>query len=300
MAHRTGDPILHPHDRSALAGGSTTGDDQILPETRWAGACIPPFLIVAFIMLYFFPGHTKELFAWTINPPMTPLLMGAGYIAGSYFFVRLAMGGKWHRFTLGFLPITTFTWFMGLATVLHWDKFNHAHISFYVWLALYVVTPFLVPALWLRNRATDPGTLAAGDVEVPLAVRWVAGVSGGALLLIALFMFVVPTRAIGVWPWKLTPLTARVVAGWFALTGVTGIRCATDRRWSAWRIILESQIIGIALILVGVARAWGDFDPKKATTAMFVVGLSMVLAFFVGIHVCLDAQRRKAVVAVAR
>src|SRR5437016_8962964 len=148
MANATNDAALQPGDGATVDSAQRVRDDRIFPLTRWVGAAIPPFLLAAFIILYIFPNNTKDLFAWTITPTMTPLLMGAGYISGSYFFVRLIMGGKWHWFTLGFLPIATFTWFMGLATVLHWDKFNHNHISFYAWLLLYVVTPFLVPALW--------------------------------------------------------------------------------------------------------------------------------------------------------
>ena len=29
--------------------------DRILPETRWMAALVIPFLIVAFVILYFFP-----------------------------------------------------------------------------------------------------------------------------------------------------------------------------------------------------------------------------------------------------
>ena len=47
-------------------------DDRILPETRWLSAIIIPFLVVAFGILYLFPDHTQELFAWTIHPRMTP------------------------------------------------------------------------------------------------------------------------------------------------------------------------------------------------------------------------------------
>jgi hypothetical protein len=275
---------------SSLQARGAARDDRIFPVTRWVGAAIPPFLIVAFIILYIFPNNTKELFAWTIAPTMTPLLMGAGYISGSYFFVRLIMGGRWHWFTLGFLPITAFTWFMGLATVLHWEKFNHSHFSFYAWLGLYVVTPFLVPALWFNNRVTDPGTPDPGDVILPDWVRLAAGVVGGIMAAIAVFMFIFPDTAIAAWPWKLTPLTARVEGGWFALPGVVGLMYATDRRWSAWKIVLESQMIGIALILVGVVRAWGDFDQSRITTWLFVGGLSLLLLSLVTLYVF--AQRR--------
>ena len=275
------------------APAASLRDDRILPSTRWVGAAIPPFLVVAFIMLFFFPNNTAELFAWTIAPPMTPLLMGAGYISGSYFFIRLILGGKWHWFTLGFLPIATFTWFMGLSTLLHWDKFNHNHISFYAWLLLYLITPFLVPALWLRNRVTDPGTPDPGDVVVPANVRLITGVIGAAMLAIAVFMFLFPTVAISLWPWKLTPLTTRVIAGWFALPAVVGLTFSRDSRWSAWRITLQSQLLGIALILIGVVRGWGDFNTGLATTWLFLAGMIGLLLYLGAIYLYMEAARKR-------
>ncbi|WP_341472111.1 hypothetical protein [Candidatus Chlorohelix allophototropha] len=38
-----------------------------------------PFLLVAFVLLYLFPNDTDTLFAWTIKPTMTPLIM-VGYL----------------------------------------------------------------------------------------------------------------------------------------------------------------------------------------------------------------------------
>ena len=36
----------------------------------------------------------------------------------------------------------------------------------------------------------------------------------------SILLFLQPDLVIRVWPWKLTPLTARVIGGLFALTGV--------------------------------------------------------------------------------
>jgi hypothetical protein len=266
-------------------------DDRIYPATRIIGALIPPFLIVAFVILYLLPNDTDKLFAWTIKPTMTPLMMGGGYISGSYFFVRLVAGGRWSWYTLGFLPIATFTWFMALATVMHLDKFNHAHVSFYAWLLLYVVTPILVPLLWLRNRATDPGTLEPGDVTVPAPVRAAALVVGLGLVGTALSMFLFPSTFMSIWPWSLTPLTTRVIAGWFALPGVLALMYATDTRWGAWRIVLQSQALGVALILLGAARAWGEFRQDAPMTWVFVGGLSGLLVALVALYVTMELRR---------
>ena len=42
-------------------------DDLVLPATRGLSAFIVPFLVVAFVVLYGFPGDTDRLFAWTIS-----------------------------------------------------------------------------------------------------------------------------------------------------------------------------------------------------------------------------------------
>jgi hypothetical protein len=182
---------------------------------------------------------------------------------------------------------------MGLATLLHFEKFNHSHISFYAWTLLYIVTPFLVPFIWWRNQSTDPRVLEPGDVAVPQWVRIATGVVGAGLFLIALFMFVFPATAISIWPWSLTPLTARVVAGWFALPGVVGMAFATDFRWSSWRIVLQSQIAGVALILIGIVRAWSNFDTSKPTTWLFVVGMVLLFAALAYLYFGMEALRRK-------
>src|SRR3954468_24836344 len=94
---------------SSAADGSTverlTRDDRVLPETRLLGAVIVPFLVVAFALLYLFPEDTRHWFAWNVPPTITPLLMGEGYIAGAYFFVRVALDTRWHRIQVGFLPV---------------------------------------------------------------------------------------------------------------------------------------------------------------------------------------------------
>jgi hypothetical protein len=59
-------------------------DDRVFRCTRVLGAVIVPFLLVAFALLYFFPDDTRHSFAWDVQPTITPLVMGAGYIAGAY------------------------------------------------------------------------------------------------------------------------------------------------------------------------------------------------------------------------
>ena len=154
---------------------------------------------------------------------------------------------------------------------------NHSHISFFAWAILYFTTPFLVLGAWLRNRHTDPGTPDANDFIVPQSIRFVIGSIGLITLLISIFLFLRPDLMLRVWPWKLTPLTARVMGGLFALTGVGEICIALDARWSAVRIALQSQMIGVAAIVVAIFVSWSNFDQANIFTWGFVGGMLFLL-----------------------
>src|SRR5215470_11275901 len=118
---------------------NTTQDDHVFPFTKIVAGSVIAVLLLAFIALYIFPDHTDIDFAWTILPRTSALLIGAGYTAGAYFFTRLILDKKWHRVQAGFLPITAFTIVMFLATVLHWGRFHHGALNFYLWTIIYAI-----------------------------------------------------------------------------------------------------------------------------------------------------------------
>jgi hypothetical protein len=266
-------------------------DDRVFRSTQILGIVIVPFLLVAFALLYFFPDDTGDYFAWDVQPTLTPLIMGAGYIAGAYFFVRVALATHWHRVHVGFLPVTAFTLFMAIATFSHLDRFETQHVAFWIWVGLYVTTPVLVPLAWWRNRATDPGVPDPGEPPLPRHVRPALFVVGAGQSLIALTLLLSPSTMIDTWPWLLTPLTAQTLGGWFALPGVTALMMAFDGRWSAIRITLESQLIGLALILLGTARAWEDIDTSNALAYVFVGGLAALFAALSALEFRMLARR---------
>ena len=231
-------------------------DDRILPEVRGVAGLVVIVLLVAAGILYGFPDKTTEWFAWTIQPTMSALLMGAGYGAGAYFFARVFLSPKWHWVGLYFPAIATFTGVLGLSTILYWDRFNHDHIAFYAWVVLYFSTPFLIPILWLRNRRTDPGTPDPDDLVVPQPIRVGAGLAGVGLLSLAAALILFPDVVRADWPWPLTQPSARVIGGWLAAPGVCDLLLAFEPRWSAWRILLQHQALAVGLILLAVVRAW--------------------------------------------
>ena len=258
--------------------------DRIYPLTRWVAGLIVPFLVVAFIILYFFPHNTGKLFAWEIKPPMTAMMLGSAYAGGIYYFTSLLLTREWHKIKVGFIPVTVFASILNVATILHWDRFNHGTLPFFAWVSLYFTTPFIVFGLWLWNRRQDVLPPDKSDVIVHRLVRLVIGIIGATTLAIAIFLFLNPALMIQLWPWTLTPLTSRVMAAMFSLPGMVGLGMAMDSRWSSARIILQSQGVSILLILLAVIRDRVDFNWSTPGSWLFTLGLAGMLAGIIVFH----------------
>jgi hypothetical protein len=274
-----------------FAGDPKMKTDRILPATRVVAVLVIPFLVVAFVILYLFPHDTERLFAWKIGPPMTAMMLGAAYAGGIYFFGRLLLARQWHRVKAGLGPVMTFAGLLGIATILHWDRFTHNHVAFWAWAGLYFTTPFIVLGVWLANRGQDPRRVEAGEATIPTPIRLVIGAVGALALAVSALLFLQPAVMITAWPWTLSPLTARVMSAMFALPGLVGLGVALDARWSAAQIILEAQGLSIALILLAVVLAWSDFDPAQPATWLFIGGLAAMLAGIAGLYVAFQVRQ---------
>ncbi|SDB88765.1 hypothetical protein GA0111570_106123 [Raineyella antarctica] len=251
-------------------------DDRVLRFTKGLSAFIAPFLIVAFVVLYGFPTETGRLFAWTMRPTMTPMVLASAYLGGFYFFVRALWTARWSSLRVGFLSVALFATLLGVATVIHWDKFNHHHFAFWLWTGLYFTAPFLVIFAYLSNRRfaapTEASELRLGGVS-----RWMVALVGLAALSTGITMFVAPGQMIPVWPWALTPLTCRVVGAIFCL-GSAGLGVVRDPRWITIRLMLQVEALMIVLMAIAALRASGEFHPERPLTWLLFVGFMGVLA----------------------
>ncbi len=270
----------------------TAQDDRILLPTTIAAAAVIVVLLLAFLALYTQPDHTDVNFAWTVLPRTSALLIGAGYTAGAYFFLRLLSDRRWHRVQAGFLPITAFTVCMLLATLLHLNRFHAGTWPFYLWTIIYIITPFALPLLWWRNRRTEARGLEEHDLYFSAGVRRVMRLVASAGLLAFVAAFIRPSLLISVAAWKLTPLTARVFAGWSILTLSALLSIANDGRWSAARTMLESAMVGIALTLLALPRMWNDLDKGNPMTYAFIGGAAITLVAFAAVRFRMEQLAR--------
>jgi predicted small integral membrane protein len=260
---------------------STTGDrdGQILPATRWASLVVFAILVPALVILWGMPDRTADAWAWTIEPDLTPIFLGAGYGAGAYFFLRTFLSGQFHPSAAGIFGAAFFALLMLIATFVHWDRFNHGDaplvgaMVFYGWVGVYIVSPVVVFALWWLNRRTDSGRPLQGEAIVPMRIRRLAQLAAAGSFAAAALFFLSPQTAIEVWPWDLTPLTSRVLGSFTAQVGVGALLLSLDGRWSAWKLIVQTFFVATALLLVGAIRAWEDFHTDNVMTYLYLGGL---------------------------
>ena len=268
-----------------------TKNDSILPLTRAITAVVVLFLVAAFGILFFLPDRSGELFAWAIKPHMSSMFIGSAYLGGAWILAQTAIGPRWHRVQAVFPAVTVFTTAMLIATLLHWDRFSLGTIPFMAWLILYIVSPFLIPALWIYNRRTDSHEPEASDVIVSVTARLITRFIGTLVLLCVTIGFLYPTLLIPIWPWTLTPLTARVLCGWLSVIGTGAVMISLDPRWTAWRAILESVFLAYSLIFVAAFMNPADFTVSIFNWYMVLMGI-MLLSILI-FYVRMEIQRRK-------
>jgi hypothetical protein len=254
--------------------------DSVLPVTRWLSISLLPFLAVAFVLLYVWPDRTGQLFAWTIRPDLTAMMLAAAYLGGLFFFGSAVRTARWSEIQNGFLAVLTFATLLGLATVLHWDRFHAGHVSFIAWVSLYLSTPFVVLSVWLVNTSATTGVALRPSHLLPAGWRLVFFGIGLATLAVAVTLWILPTWIVPQWPWALTPLTAKVVGAMFSLPGMVGIAIARDGRWDRARVLVRAQGLSIGAILVAVVRDSDAVDWSRPAAWFFVGGLSLNLVLY--------------------
>jgi hypothetical protein len=131
-------------------------------------------------------------------------------------------------------------------------------------------------------------------MRFPVPARVAVGAIGAVTLAIAIVLLVSPGVVIALWPWKLTPLTGRVMAAMFALPDVVGLGLAMDSRRSAARVILQSQCYSIVLILVAVYLARQEIDWTNVGAWLFTGGLAGMVVMIVALCLLMERSTRRA------
>lgn len=265
--------------------------DRVLPYTRVLAYVILPFLVAAAFLLIVLPGGTEQHFAWTINPPITAMLLGSAYAGGIWFFAQVALQPRWHRVRHGFPAVLVFSTLASASTFLHWDRFHFGHPSFITWVVLYITTPVLVLIAIVVNLREDDGAPEADEVTIPAPWRYVLALVGAAASVTGLVLFAVPALLIGAWAWEVTPLTARIVGAVLTLPGMVNIWMLWDARWSAFRRVFQAQLVSLACIVLAILVRFGDLEWARPAAWLFAIGILVSAVVYLAFYVSLERRR---------
>lgn len=249
---------------------------------------VAAFLVfLAGLVLFVFPLRTAEWFAWTVNPPMTAVFLGAAYWSAAGLEVTGARSASWESARLAVWPVFIFTTLTLGVTLLHLDRFHLspengalAQIATWAWLAIYAMVPvamLVISWMQLRSRRPAPTSVTAGRPVLPPALRLLMAGIAGVLLCYGMALLAVPAYAATWWPWTLSELTARAVGAWLVGLGWSAAQGQSSADLRTVRPVALTSVAfvilqALALLRYGGALTWPSAPAIGFVTVLLAIG----------------------------
>jgi hypothetical protein len=259
------------------------GMREVLPAWRPLIAAFLTLTLLSTISLYVLAARTDHYFAWTINPPLSAAFLGGGYAAGFVLIVLTMRERVWARARVAYATVCVFVWVTLLATVLHLDRFHFdvddAWPRFLAWLSVdeyEVVPPWMTVLLRAQRRA--PG----GDPDVtqpmPRGLAVALAVQAVVLTAVGVGLVIVPARVLDLWPWTLTPLTARAIGAWCVALGFAAGLAVHETDLSRLRAAAVTYVVFGLLQAGAIVRYRDDVDWDRAAAWLYLAALAAITA----------------------
>jgi hypothetical protein len=233
----------------------------------------------AFALLFALSNETEEWFSWTINPPLTAAFLGASYFAALLLFAWTARFGDWRSAQATLVPVSVIAVGLLVATIVHEDRFHHDLFGWF-WKAAYLLAPVAIAVAVARRLRLPVGQREPSTDRprspLPSALRAALVVQGLVMLALGAYLFAAPGSADDLWPWALTPLTARAIGAFVAGFGASALHAvvANDLR-SFEGAALAYGALGL-LQLLALALHAGDLTGGDGDTWLYAVFLVSV------------------------
>jgi hypothetical protein len=200
------------------------------------------------------PAESATNFAWPIQPAVMAATLGAFYITSAPLFLLPLFARRWENIRAMILPTALFSTVQLAATFLHWDKFSVGTIPFYVWFASYLLPPpiFVIAYLWHQRRADSQAVRS--DETIPSWLHRLLVICGSLLTVISILTFFFPAFLISVFPWQLTPLTARSLSGWLIVVGTIMLWISRENNRTRARLATPMLILILPALLMQILR----------------------------------------------
>ncbi len=256
---------------------NTQGTPIALPLRIWLAVEVL-FGIGAVLAIGVSPADTQTNFAWPIQPVVMAAVLGAFYASSALLFLLPLFAKRWEMIRVMILPAAIFCTVQLIATFLHWDKFSIGTTPFYVWFASYLLPPpiFIATYIWHQRRAAPKNTQP--DSPLPAWIRWLFMICGSLIAIGAILVFIFPNLLIPIFPWKLTPLTARSLCGWIMIVGVILLTMVRENDKARVRLATPMLILLLPTLLIQMARF-----ANEVNWANPMLWLGLILAAILGL-----------------
>jgi len=235
------------------------------------------------VQLFVFTEATEKLFAWTIKTPLTAAFLGAAYWASFTMEFMAARQRWWASARVAVPAVLVFTAITFVISVVHIDLFHVnapdsvTRFLTWGWLCVYAVVPPAMLIILLRQIRT-PGIDPPREQPLPTWYRALLLIHAALLVPVGLVLLVVPTVGAQVWPWALTPLTARAIGAWLLGIGIAAVHAVWENDWKRIRPATASYITLGCLEFVALARFPGDVAWNSPQAWIYVLFLLSALA----------------------
>jgi hypothetical protein len=235
----------------------------------------------AFFLLFVLSEETANAFSWTIAPPLTAAFLGASYLAAMVLFTWTSLRGEIRAAWAAIVPVTVIALLLLIATIIHEDRF-HDDLFGWFWKVAYLIAPVAIAVAVARRGPGAPGP-DRPRIGLPWFLRAVLTFQGIVMFAIGIFLFVAPDSADALWPWDLTPLTARAIGAFVTGFGASALHAVAANDLASFEgAALAYAVLGAGELLA-VARYTGNLTGADLDSWLYVGFLvSVLLSGFAG------------------
>jgi hypothetical protein len=266
----------------------------IQPIHSWMRAILylaGALVFISGFQLFVLSDFTAQYFAWTVKPSLTAATLGAAYWASCVLEFAAARKRIWAHARIAVPAVLLFTSLTLVVTILHADRFHLADSdpisrnAAWAWLIIYVWVPPLLGGIWLL-QARVTGTIPARGKPLHRAFAACLALMAIVLIPIGLGMLIAPQSVIPVWPWVLTPLTARAIGAWAFALGFAMIHALWENDWervqiATWSIATFGLLELLALIRYPADMKWELPQAWFYTLFMALIALAGTISIIV-------------------
>src|SRR6059036_711182 len=258
------------------------GVRPLIAPMRWLLYAASALVFLAGFQLTVFTEQTGTYFAWTIVRPLTGAFLGASYWAAVPVEVIAARQSTWASARVAVPAIWLFTTLTLVATLLHFDKFHFSNATqsaqgaAWFWLAIYAGVPVAMLIIWMLQLRAPGGDPPRGP-PAPMWMRIAVLGQGAGMLAVGVGLFLAPDVVKQIWPWFLTPLTARAIGAWLIGIGFAAFHASRENDFLRIRPLAGGYIAFSVLQFIAVARYAGDVKWSAPAAWVYLAFLGSIL-----------------------